>query len=120
MPTTGDINWLAGLLEGEGSFGFYPKGKRGSPRIWIGMCDRDVIERCRKVMGGKSGIFERQPHARAKTNHVFSVCGVRAAGWAMTLYPLLGERRRAAVRAMLAEWRERPARVKGYLFARGY
>lgn len=106
-----DLYWLAGLLEGEGSFGFYPKGKNGSARIFIGMSDRDVIDRMKEITGATCNVFERVPYEGAKISHILSITGRRAAGIAMMVYPLMGKRRQQAIRAMLAEWKERPART---------
>jgi hypothetical protein len=46
-----DIAWLAGLLEGEGSF---MRGKRkDAPGISLAMTDRDVVERAAKLLRTK-------------------------------------------------------------------
>lgn len=114
MLQTTDIHWLAGLLEGEGYFGFHgdPKrgGKAGSLRILLGMSDLDVIERARDLMGFKPLLFRRKPNRLAtKPCWQFSLCGRRAAGWMMILYPLMGERRRARIRGALEQWRAQRA-----------
>lgn len=47
-----DAAWIAGLLEGEGSF--FPlvrEGKRTLARTSMGSCDLDVLERLREITG---------------------------------------------------------------------
>lgn len=104
-----EIHWLAGLLEGEGSFGFYPKGPGGSLRIWIGMSDQDVIDRVKRITGCKANVFRRVHHGReVKDSFVFAVTGRLAASWMMMIYGLMGARRREAIKSALAEWRKQP------------
>jgi hypothetical protein len=115
MLKTGDIHWLAGLLEGEGHFGFYgsKRGDRtvgGSARILLGMSDRDVMERARDLMGFRPLLFRRKPSPLStRPCWQFSLCGRRAAGWMMLLYPLMGERRREQIRESLVLWRAQRA-----------
>lgn len=42
---TQDLRWLAGLLEGEGSFCAGPPNRPNNPRIELAMTDRDVLDR---------------------------------------------------------------------------
>jgi len=55
-----NVHWLAGLLEGEGSF-FVRKLKNHSyPTVMVKMCDKDIIDRLQKITGiGK--IYCKQP-----------------------------------------------------------
>lgn len=48
-----DIAWLAGILEGEGCFSLANRGigRKRSPRIFLKMTDKDVIERAALMMG---------------------------------------------------------------------
>ena len=53
VPRPGDsgaIPWLAGLLEGEGTF----SDNGGYPVVRLGMCDRDVIVRVAELFGAKA------------------------------------------------------------------
>lgn len=104
MPTTAELNWLAGLMEGEGHFGTSDKR---SPRVTIEMTDRDVIYRARNLFGATS-VYEGRCRS-GKPSYRISLTGSRAVGWMMTLYSLMGERRRRRITEMLAMWRSRPA-----------
>ena len=78
-----------------------------SPSIAVVMTDRDVIERLALVLGGRIyGPYDR--------THVNPICrpvwraqvkGPQSAGWMMTLFALLGTRRREQVRRALDGWR---------------
>jgi hypothetical protein len=116
---TKQIAWMAGLIEGEGTFsingGSVYITKRGehkkykTPQIQIAMSDRDVVERVartwKKTLRGPYDKGLGLSGLPNKPSWYTSVCGSRAIGWMMTLYPFLGERRREKVRDVVAEWR---------------
>ena len=104
-----DIYWLAGLLEGEGFFGVINSRVSGRlyryPRVGVSMSDKDVIEKAAKMFGTSLGIA-RKMTAGGKTMYRSVCVGTRAVCWMMTLYSLLGIRRRGQIRKSLCEWRE--------------
>lgn len=111
----GEVRWLAGLLEGEGSFGFFlNKDPHGIPRypvlrISLGMTDEDVVERAAAIMRARGRRTYRQ--GNRKPMHETSVTGSRAAGWMMTLWPLMGVRRKTRIIECLREWNGPSRRV---------
>lgn len=106
--STLDIAWVAGLLEGEGYFHFH-KTARG-PHIALSMTDRDVVEKAAVLLGSRVRTYlPRRPNR--KPLYIFT-SGRDIAGWMMTLYPLLGERRRAQIRGALSKWRARRTRPR--------
>src|SRR5213594_2803751 len=88
------IAWLAGVLEAEGSF--LMSGR--AIAIVANMTDRDIVERIAHLLGGT---LHDVPHNNPRRLPVWraQVTGRAAAGWMMTLYPLLGHRRRSQVRS---------------------
>ena len=54
LPLT-ELHWLAGLLEGEGSFMTGPPSSPGLPVIAVNMTDQDVMARLGRI-------FERRVH----------------------------------------------------------
>ncbi len=97
------IAWLAGLLEGEGSF----MTSVGYPEISVTMCDRDVLERAANVMG----IPKVSPRDVARNEErgwsaafEIDVSGSRAAEWMRRLRPWMGHRRTAAIDRALAAY----------------
>jgi hypothetical protein len=100
-----DIAWVAGLLEGEGTF-----SNRSSPTIRLTMTDGDVVRHAATLVQAKvSG-----PHHRPKRRpyFVFWFHGAHAAAWMMTLWPFMGRRRRIQLTACLKRWRAAPVQNK--------
>jgi len=95
-PGERELGWLAGLLEGEGSF---YQTKEGYPAISIGMNDEDVIAHAAKLMGVSVSPFV--PKTGKTTYRVHIKSRVRAGRIMSTLYPLMGERRQRQIVAAL-------------------
>jgi hypothetical protein len=101
---TPTVQWLAGLLEGEGTF--TAKAGRGSwVTISVEMCDRATVARVAAMLGATAiwrdaGDVERgwQP------TYITKVSGNRARPWMATVRPLMGNRRQAAIDRALASW----------------
>src|SRR5947207_5705193 len=104
MPTLRDIDWLAGLLEGEGSFCCnVTSSPNGVPIIQLHMTDRDVVEHAGRLL--QANLQRPRPHPTQKTAYRVAVQGSRAISWMMTLWTLLGQRRRAQIEEVLKKWR---------------
>lgn len=58
-----DLHWLAGLLEGEGSFLKGPPSAPRHPVVALQMTDEDVVSRVAAMFGRKPGCWQ-SPHAR--------------------------------------------------------
>lgn len=113
MISISDIYWLAGYLEGEGYFGV---GKANGARskslafkISVGSTDRDVVERASRIMSGivrlhSNGNGIRDGYAR-KRLYDFTIHGSRAIQWMMTLYPLMGTRRKERIGEVISAWK---------------
>lgn len=95
-----DLVWLAGLLEGEGSFDLH---RAKYPRIRVGMTDRDVVGRAATLMGVSVRATLR-PAPWSATFHA-EVSGARAAELLDDLLPLMGARRSAKIATILGHYR---------------
>lgn len=73
------------------------------------MCDEDVVRKAHQI-AGVGHVKERTTQTvTGKRVWTWSVTAIEhAAGLAMTLYPLMGERRQAKIRELLLEWRAAP------------
>lgn len=104
---TNELHWLAGLLEGEGSFMAGPPSSPRMPIISVHMTDQDVIARVGRI-------FARKPHSvrqrdpRWQASYLVRVTGSRAVHWMTVLRPLMGERRQAQIDRALACYAPRP------------
>ena len=100
-----DLAWLAGLFEGEGCIW----EKRGRPILEIAMTDEDPVRHAHAVAGVGVVNQKRQVTKGGKHIWVWSVGRIEhAVGLAMTLYPMLGERRQKRIRECLDSWRLAP------------
>ena len=109
MVNPRDIRWLAGLLEGEASFQSRPENKQ--PRIDLQMTDEDVVAKAASILGVKHS-YCRKPYVTrtgklTKPAYRTMVDARKAAAWMMTLYSLMGERRKEQIKRALDAWKGR-------------
>lgn len=97
-----ELAFVAGVLEGEGSFLSTPDGR---PRVSMRMTDVDVVRRVAAVIGGRvTGPYDYGNKPLWQTGVQDSA---RAAGVMMTLWPFMGERRQEQIAGALKKWRKR-------------
>lgn len=100
-----DLHWLAGIMEGEGSFMKpYTKKNTGQPRISFVSTDKDTTQRVADLLG--TSYYQRIPtskdgHTR-KPQYVFTLVSSRCIGIMNELYPLMGQRRRGQIEEALS------------------
>src|SRR5205823_376469 len=76
-----DIAWLAGLLEGEGTFSINGIAENRYPRISVDMCSEPVIRRAAGILGSLS-VRPREPRdERWRVTYFTAVTGARASEW---------------------------------------
>lgn len=98
-----DLHWLAGLLEGEGSFMRGSPSKPHLPSIQCAMIDQDVVARAADILGcGVTTVSPRQSHW--KESYAIRVRGAAAVEWMTALRPLLGTRRKAQIDRAIATY----------------
>lgn len=98
------LYWLAGLLEGEGSFCKPPPSSPNSPFVALEMTDEDVVAKVanlleisyRQTKNRKPGIWKR--------SFFLQLRGKRAVVLMKELYPLMGLRRKAQIDRALAAY----------------
>lgn len=114
-----DIAWLAGLLEGEGSFMLKTKRSyNGTISISLQMTDKDIVERCAtilktKVYGPYTSKQKKKNGEVKKETYLLSIFGTSAASWMMTLYPFMGERRKQKIENLLNHWKKQQSMETG-------
>ena len=98
-PAEAELGWLAGVLEGEGSFMQFKRAP-GVPIISLGMTDEDVVAHAAKLMGVSYHVGSILPSG--KKRYQLMIKGRPRAGRIMgTLYSLMGERRQGQIDAAL-------------------
>jgi hypothetical protein len=91
-----DAIWLAGLLEGEGSFDLH---RKKYPRVRVGMSDRDVVGRAATLMGA-SVRSSLKPYPQAAMFHA-EVTGAKAVAVMRAILPHMGARRSGKIATVL-------------------
>src|SRR5256712_8101902 len=84
--------WLAGILEGEGSFLAGSPSSPTCPAIRLPMTDVDVVERVAAIFE-RAVVATRARKAHHKRAYVTTIKGAGAARMMMALVPLLSQRR---------------------------
>lgn len=109
-----EIAWVAGILEGEGTFCL----NNESVRFALAMTDLDIVEKVRnivdktKIISSHSEQNSKDGYER-KTRYTFTVIGDHAISWMMTIYPLMGLRRKTKIRELLQYWKVKRAYGSG-------
>jgi hypothetical protein len=102
-----ELHWLAGLLEGEGSFMAGPPSSPGLPVLAVNMTDHDVMARLGRIFNRKVHVVRRR-NPRWQTSYQVRVNGREAVRWMELLKPLMGSRRQAQIDRALASYAPRP------------
>ena len=93
-----DIIWLAGLLEGEGTFDLH-RGKY--PRVRLSMTDRDVVGRAATLFGSSIRLTLKRD---VKATWHAEVSGPRAAEIMRAILPHMGARRSSKIAEILGKY----------------
>lgn len=96
------IGWIAGILEGEGTFSCLDNGT--APLIKIAMVDRDVIDRVAEILD-YNGTISEDITSSYKPIFTIQLYGNSAIQWMMTIYCLMGQRRKEKIRSILTLWK---------------
>lgn len=96
------IDWLAGLLEGEGCF--YWHGHAGC--VQLTMTDLDVVEHAALAFPGASAVSVRPATSTEKAAFTVVWCGRKAADLMWAVLPYMGGRRSERILTLLADWLE--------------
>jgi hypothetical protein len=102
-----DLAWLAGIIEGEGSFCDRFEGS-GTPYTQLCMTDLDVVIDVAKILGAPRVIRAKQDTRTDKPLYRTNVYGRLAIGWMQTLYPLMHTRRQLKIRSLIETWKNKP------------
>jgi hypothetical protein len=103
-----DLHWLAGLLEGEGSFLKGPPSAPRHPVLALQMTDEDVVARVAAMFGRKPSCWQPR-QTRWQRTFVVRVTGAKAAAWMTALRALMGHRRQRQIDRALASYEPRPS-----------
>lgn len=101
-----ELDWLTGILEGEGSFVHGPPCQPYSCQISLCMSDQDIVEKAALMMGSK--VWPARPHGPNKHRHKIAfrtqVRGKNAIQLMLLLWPGMGQRRRKKIDDIVRAW----------------
>lgn len=102
------LHWLAGLLEGEGSF--IEQTDKYPARIALQMTDKDVIDRVGKLfnVSVSRSHSEKFKQNGWKPTYAVHLRGSRAIEWMKLLQPLMGDRRKEKIDRVINSFYLRP------------
>lgn len=92
-----DIRWLSGLLEGEGTFGSYPKNGCWYIRMGAYQKGREVLDWVAALAGG--AVY---PAGGERRGWQWALYGAPAVRWMRRLYPHMSVRRSQQIRRAFA------------------
>jgi hypothetical protein len=105
-----EFHWLAGLLEGEGSFQKGPPSEPNRPRISLMMTDEEIVRRAAAITGlGYLHCRKDKRNKKWKPYFYLSMRGYFAGELMKKLRPLMGTRRQAQIDVALASYTPRRA-----------
>jgi hypothetical protein len=99
--SSAELHWLAGWLEGEGSFQSPPPSKPACPRISAQARDRDVVAEAGRLLQIKP-TFEKARREHWSPIWRVLLQGRRAIASMLSLEPLMGKRRREQIQDAIA------------------
>jgi len=70
------------------------------------MTDVDTVEKAARLMGNNPYVFTYDKRPKRKPGKRVQIYGKRAIGWMQTIYPFLGERRKAKVREIVSNYKD--------------
>ena len=99
------VVWLAGLLEGEGTFGINRYSPEiAYPVIGLQMCDEGIVARVARLMGAPN-VWRREAEQDGwSPTYATAVSGRDGASWMRRLRDSISARRRASIDAALATY----------------
>ena len=102
MLSENDLYWIAGLLEGEGSFLKSPPSNPNGISIQLEMTDKDIVEKASLIL--EVPFFMPKRRKNYKQSYRLRVGNARAADWMKRLKPLMGQRRQQQIEDALKDY----------------
>lgn len=111
MPTTTDIAWAAGFLEGEGCFAYYRDAhneRRTSGTLFVGacQCNREPLDKLADFFGGPVRLV-RSAKGVKRPVWDWRIGGKAAEEAMVAVVPYMSERRRQQIADALVPWMQR-------------
>lgn len=99
--------WLAGILEGEGSFLCGPPSRPTMSSIRLLMTDKDIVDRVAALLGVKT-LENGRRHPNWKIPYTATLKGSRAVELMKKLKPIMGARRQGQIQRAIDSYKKDP------------
>jgi hypothetical protein len=101
-----DVGWIAGLIEGEGSFLVQTIKGRKYPRVVVWQVDREPLDRLLALVGGRIDLIQRSKTMRKdgynrQDIYSWEIRSKTAVALVNKIYPYLSARRKQQAHAMM-------------------
>lgn len=102
-----ELGWVAGFLEGEGSFSGRGSGK-GCLTVAVSQVQREPLERLQRLFGGEIYRYNHGKNSKPTWSNFYrwTKCGKKAAEIMILLYPLMSPKRQDKIAELLVIWTE--------------
>ena len=100
--------YLAGVFEGEGTYGIWKQGGRNILNfiLKVKMTDKDVVQRFAEYCNYGNVLAEKPQTEKHKVGWVWKITGPRALNFASEMFPYLGQRRSAKLLECLSLYKK--------------
>jgi hypothetical protein len=100
-PSTPDLHWVAGFIEGEGTF---YKNNTNSQGIKVSQVQKQPLEKLLSLLGGslRKHKASTRPSRVSQGSYYWYVGGARARGIMLTLYSLMSPKRKLQIQRALS------------------
>ena len=95
--TATQLGWIAGMVEGEGCI-------TKNAKITVCSSDLDVLDKIASLWRTTVQPVKNYSQLSKKPMYRVAVGGKHGAGWLMTIWSLLGERRRTKAKEIIKHW----------------
>lgn len=100
-----NLYWLAGILEGEGSFFIRKLKGKEYPTIAVKMTDQDVVERIKQITGVGTICTQKPDKLNWKQTYKWQVAkSLDAINLMRLVLPLMGQRRKIRIKSILNQF----------------
>lgn len=99
-PTTNELWWAAGFLDGEGTFRCREAKGGGGQIVSAAQKDPELLDRLAEIFGGRHGKYLSSISRKGKrfNINIWTINGGRARGVMLTLYKFLSKKRQEEIR----------------------
>lgn len=101
-----DLYWLAGILEGEGTFVKPSPSNPNVPKIQLSMTDEWVVSKVADLWEVKYFRSDRNIDKGWKPTYITKISGYPSVVWMKKLYPLMSPRRQSRIDEIISIYKE--------------